>query len=75
MTRMDRATATRALSLPRRLTRRRYRSPRNVLVFAAAAVWLVNANDVKQEPHGEERRDGLACSKRQCRAPETDDEP
>jgi hypothetical protein len=37
MTRMDRATATTALSLPRRLTRRRWRSPRKVLVLAALA--------------------------------------
>ena len=37
ITRMDRATATRALSLPMRLTRRRYRSPRKVSVLAAAA--------------------------------------
>ena len=37
ITRMERATATRARSLPRRRTTRRYRSPRNVLVLAAAA--------------------------------------
>src|SRR6266851_3985185 len=37
MTRMERATATSALSLPRRLTRRRYRSPRKVSVLPAAA--------------------------------------
>ena len=37
MTRLERAAATRALSLPIRLARRRYRSPRKVLVLAAAA--------------------------------------
>jgi hypothetical protein len=37
MVRMERATATRALSLLRRLTRRRYRAPGKVSVFAAAA--------------------------------------
>jgi len=34
---MERATATRALSLPRRLMMRRYRSPRKVWVLAAPA--------------------------------------
>ena len=37
MTRMERATAARALSLPIRLASRRYRSPRKVPVLAAAA--------------------------------------
>ena len=37
MTRMDRATATRALSLPMRLAKRRYRAPRKVLVRPADA--------------------------------------
>src|SRR5664279_5710519 len=37
ITRIERATATRALSLPRRLMMRRYRSPRKVLVLPAPA--------------------------------------
>src|ERR1019366_3420943 len=37
ITRMERATATRALSLPIRFASRRYRSPRKVPVLAAAA--------------------------------------
>ena len=37
MTRMERATATRALSLPMRLAKRRYRAPRKVLVRPADA--------------------------------------
>ena len=37
MTRMERATATRALSLPMRLAKRRYRAPRKMLVRPADA--------------------------------------
>ncbi len=46
MTRMERATATRALSLPIRLTSRRYRSPRKVSVLAACTASELDAAPV-----------------------------